>query len=67
MKCDIHHQKNAHPKTSPRKFDGVQQFQFQTSKIFPQYNQVWNVYDLVVCGDRKTHDVNQTKLRFHAV
>ena len=53
MKCDIHNKKNAHPKTSPTEFDGVQQFQFQTSQIFPQNNQVLYVYELVVCGDRK--------------
>ena len=52
MKCDIHHQK-AHPKTSPTESDGVQKFQFQTSQIFPQYNQFLNVHELVVCVDRK--------------
>ena len=44
MKCDIHHEKNAHSKTSPIESDGVQQFQFQTSQIFLQYNQVSNMY-----------------------
>ena len=53
MKFDIHHQKNAHPKTSPTESGAVQQFQFQTFQVFPQYNQVWNVCELVVCGDRK--------------
>ena len=46
MKWDSHDPKNAHPKKSPTEFDRVQQFQFQTSQIFPQYNQVWNVYEL---------------------
>ena len=67
MKCDIHHQKNAHPKTIPTESDGVQHFQFQTWQNCPQYNQVWNVYEIVVCGDRKKHDVNRTKLGFHTV
>ena len=68
MKCDIHHQKNAHHKTSPTESDGVQQFQFQTLQFFPQYKyEVGNVYELVVCGDRKKHDVNQTKLGLHTV
>ena len=53
VKCNIHHQKNAHHKTSPTEFDGVQQFQFQTSHFFHRYIQVLNVYDLVVCGDRR--------------
>ena len=64
MKCDIHHQKNAHPKTSPTEYDGVQQFQFQTSLMFPQYKQVWKLYEHVVWGDRKKHDVNHTKQDF---
>ena len=67
MKCDIHHQKNAHPETSLTESDGVQQFQFQPSQVFPQCNQVWNVYELIVCGGRKKQDVNQTKLGFHTV
>ena len=67
MKCDTHHQKSAHPKTSPTESDGVQQFKFQTSQMFPQYNQVCSVYELVVRGARKKHDVNQTKLGFHTV
>ena len=61
MKCDIHHQKNAHPKTSPTESDGAQQYRIQTSHIFSQYNQIWNMYEL------KKRDVNQTKLGFLTV
>ena len=67
MKCDVHHEKNPHPKTCPIESDRVQQFQFQTSQFFLQYNQVSNVYLLaVVCGDTNL-EVNQTKLGFHTV
>ena len=67
MKCGMHHEKNAHPKTSPTESGGVQQFQFQTSQIFPQYNKVWSVYELVVCDDRARRQSSQTKLGFHTV
>ena len=53
-----------HTPQNKSEFDGVQQFQFQTSQFFPPYIQVWNMYELIVWGDRKK-DVNQTKLRFH--
>ena len=61
MRCDIHHQKNSHHKTS--------QLQFQTSQSFPQYNQVWNVYELVVCGDRKKtrRQSNQTRMSYSVI
>ena len=70
MKCDIHRQKNAHLKTSDTESDGVQQFQFQTSQIFPQYNQVWNVYELVMCGERKKkarRQSNQTMISYSVI
>ena len=69
MKCDIHHHKNAHPKTSLTDSDGVQQFQFQTSQVFPRYKQVWNVYELVVCGDRKKarRQSNQTRISYSVI
>ena len=49
------------PQISPPESDGVQQFQFQTSKLFPQYNQLWNAYELVECGDRKNTVWSQNK------
>ena len=67
MKCDIHHQKNAHPKTQSRKVWWVAAIPISNITIFPHYEQVWNVYELEVCGDRKKHDANQTKIGFHTM
>ena len=63
MKCDIHHQKNAHPKASPTESNGVQQFQFQSSQFFLNITKSEMCMNLCMVAEK--HDLNQTKLGFH--